>query len=184
MAALALTTRNPDAQWRWRITLGMGLLLAAVHGLVLPRLCTPEYRPDLFSLFAVYLSLFSSRQGRYWHLLALGLLRDVFSLGLLGSYGVLYSLLYKAIARARGKLDPERPGNSLVFGFAGVFAVNLGYHFTLVAAGAGVGWSAALLRCLVTAAITAPWALPTFVLAHFALEKLRCPRTPGGCWAI
>ncbi|MCC6464190.1 MAG: hypothetical protein IT463_02490 [Planctomycetes bacterium] len=184
MATLAPAARNNEAHWRWRVTLGLGLVLAALHGLVLPRLCAPEYRPDLFTLFAVYLSLFSARQGRYWHLLALGLLRDLFSLGLLGSYGVLYSLLYKGIGRARGKLDPERPGNTLLFGFAGVFAVNVGYHVTLVASGDGVGWSAAFTRCLITAAVTAPWALPTFVLAHYALEKLKCPRAPGGCWAI
>ena len=175
--------RSQTPQYRWRIVCGGGLLLAVVHTMLLRRLRMGEFTPDLYSIFALYLGLFASRQGRYVPCLVLGLIRDFFSIGLLGSYGVLYSLLHKAAGRARGKLDPERIINIFIMALIGTFLVNFGYHGMLVIGGNGIGWTRALARCASTAAASAPLAVFIYPLMHFALDKLRVNRI-GGFWNI
>ncbi|MCB9932943.1 MAG: rod shape-determining protein MreD [Planctomycetes bacterium] len=179
----ALQVRTQPPRYRWRIVAGGGLLLAAVHTLLLHRLKLGDFTPDLYSVFALYLGLFASRQGRYVPSLALGLIRDFFSLGLLGSYGVLYSLLHKAAGRARGKLDPERPLNVFIMALGGTFLVNFGYHSMLALSGEGIGWSRALARCASVAAASAPPAVLLYPVAHYLLHKLRVGRS-GGYWNI
>lgn len=179
MIAARITSRGAP-QYRWRFVLVAGLALSAIHTLLLPRLRLGEYTPDLFTLLALYIGLFASRQGRYWPCLVLGLIRDFFSMGLLGSYAVLFSLLHKFAGRLRMKLDPDRIPNALLFGFSGVFLVNFGYHFMLAFGGDGVGWSVALWRCTATALVTAPFAVPLFPLLHWTLGQLGVHRTQGG----
>jgi rod shape-determining protein MreD len=179
----AVNARNLQPRYRWRIVVGSGLLLAAVHAMLLHRLNLGDFTPDLYSVFALYLGLFASRQGRYLPCLVLGLIRDFFSLGLLGSYGVLYSLLHKAAGRTRGKLDPENPLVILLMALAGTFLVNFGYHGMLVGSGEGIGWTRALLRCACVALASAPFALFLYPLLHFLLQRLGVGRS-GGCWNI
>ncbi|MCZ7606075.1 MAG: rod shape-determining protein MreD [Planctomycetota bacterium] len=179
----AVNARNLQPRYRWRIVVGGGLLLAAVHAMLLHRLRLGDFTPDLYSVFALYLGLFASRQGRYLPCLALGLIRDFFSLGLLGSYGVLYSLLHKAAGRTRGKMDPENPLVILLMALAGTFLVNFGYHGMLVVSGEGVGWTRALLRCACVALASAPLALFLYPLLHFLLHRLGVGRS-GGYWNI
>lgn len=179
----AVNARNLQPRYRWRIVVGGGLLLAAVHAMLLHRLRLGDFTPDLYSVFALYLGLFASRQGRYLPCLALGLIRDFFSLGLLGSYGVLYSLLHKAAGRTRGKMDPENPLVILLMALAGTFLVNFGYHGMLVVSGEGVGWTRALLRCACVALASAPPALFLYPLLHFLLHRLGVGRS-GGYWNI
>lgn len=179
----AVNARNQKPRYRWRIVVGGGLLLAVAHTLLLHRLRLGDFTPDLYSVFALYLGLFASRQGRYLPCLVLGLIRDFFSLGLLGSYGVLYSLLHKAAGRTRGKLDPDNLLNILLMALVGTFLVNFGYHSMLVLSGEGIGWSRALLRCLSMAAASAPLALFLYPLMHFLLHRLGVGRS-GGYWNI
>lgn len=181
-AAVLVSAPRSLPRYRWRLVLGSALLLAALHAFALPRLGLGIYTPDLFSLVAVYIGLFASRHGRYWPSLVFGLVRDAFSIGLLGSYAVLYSLLHKFNGRVRGKLDPETLPNAVLLTFIGVFLSNFGYHFMLAAAGDGIGWSAALWRCLVTAGVTAPFAAPLFPLMHRGLAALRVGRDQAGCF--
>ncbi len=178
--ARAFLERSSSPRGRWRLVIGLGLLFSGVHALALPRLNLGEYTPDLFTLFALYVGLFASRHGRYWPSLVLGLVRDFFSMGLIGTYAVLYSLLHKFSGKLRGKLDPDFPPIGLLFGFTGVFLVNFGYHFMLSFGGDGVGWSVALWRCTATALVTAPFAIPVFPLLHWLLTSLGYQRTQGG----
>lgn len=175
--------RNQSLQYRWRIVAGGGLLLAGVHTLLLERLKLGDFTPDLYSVFALYLGLFASRQGRYVPCLVLGLIRDFFSIGLLGSYGVLFSLLHKVAGRARAKLDPHRFLNVFIIAFIGTFLVNFGYHGMLVISGYGVGWSRALVRCLSIAIASAPVAVLVYPLAHLCLHRIGVSRS-GGFWNI
>lgn len=184
MATLASRSRfNATPQYRWRIVIGGGLLLAGVHAMLLHRLNMGAFTPDLFSIFALYLGLFASRHGRYTPCLALGLIRDFFSIGLLGSYGVLYSLLHKAANKTRDKLDPEKPINVFIMALIGTFLVNFGYHGMLVIGGDGIGWSRALVRCASISVASAPFAVFLFPLAHFGLDRLEVKRN-GDCWNI
>lgn len=184
MATLAQRSRlNTTPQYRWRIVGGGGLLLAGVHAMLLHRLELGAFTPDLFSIFALYLGLFASRHGRYTPCLVLGLIRDFFSLGLLGSYGVLYSLLHKFAGRTQGKLSPEKPINVFILALVGTFLVNFGYHGMLVVGGDGIGWSRALVRCAATSVASAPFAVFLFPLAHFALDKAGI-RRHGDFWNI
>lgn len=178
--ARAFLERSTAPRWRWRIVIGGGLACAAIHALVLPRLQLGEYTPDLFTLFALYVGLFASRQGRYWPSLVLGLVRDFFSMGLLGTYAVLFGLLHKFAGKLRAKLDPDSPPIALVLSFAGVFLVNFGYHFMLALGGHGVGWTVALWRCTASALVTAPFAIPLFPLMHWVLGALGFQRSQGG----
>ena len=179
--ALVLPARIAPPRYRWRIVVGGGLALAAVHTLLLHRLELGDFTPDLFSVFALYVGVFASRYGRYTPCLVLGLIRDFFSMGLMGSYGVLYSLLHKAASKTRGKLDPERLGNIFIMALIGTFLVNFGYHAMLVIEGNGIGWSRALARCAWIALATAPVAVLTWPLAHFLMHKAGIQRT-GGYW--
>lgn len=179
-AMLAQVERRSEPRYRWRIVLGFGFALCLLHTLVLPRFDAGEYTPDIFTLFALYIGLFANRQGRYWPSLVLGLVRDFFSFGLIGTYAVLYSLLHKFAARLRVKLDPDRLPNALFFGFSGVFLVNFGYHFMLALSGDGVGWSVALWRCTATALASAPFAVPLFPLLHRGLRAIGVSRSYGG----
>ncbi|MCA8937880.1 MAG: rod shape-determining protein MreD [Planctomycetes bacterium] len=179
----AFGARAHTPQYRWRIVGSGGLLLAVVHTMLLRRMNLGEFTPDLYSIFALYLGLFASRQGRYVPCLVLGLIRDFFSLGLLGSYGVLYSLLHKVAGRARGKLDPERIINVFIMALFGTFLVNFGYHGMLVVSGSGIGWTRALYRCASIAVASAPLAVFVYPLMHFGLDKLRVTRL-GGFWNI
>lgn len=181
IARAAYRNRNP--RYRWRIVLGGGVVLSFVHAVLLPGLNMGAYTPDLLSIFALYLGLFASRQGRYTPSLALGLVRDFFSIGLIGTYGVLYSLLHKAADKARAKLDAEKPVNVFVMAAIGTFLVHFGYHGMLVVAGDGIGWSRALVRCASTAVATAPFAVLLFPLAHFALDRTKVDRA-GDFWNI
>lgn len=179
--ATAFRIRSQTPQFRWRIVVGGGLALAAAHAMLLHRLNAGEFTPDLYSIFALYIGLFASRHGRYTPSLILGLIRDFFSIGLLGSYGVLYSLLHKVAGRARGKLDPEKPLNVFIMALFGTFLVNFGYHGMLVISGDGIGWSRALVRCASIAVASAPFAVVLFPLFHLGLDALRVDRQ-GGYW--
>lgn len=179
-AARAFLERTRAPRMRWRLVLGGGMVCSALHALALPRLELGTYTPDLFTLFALYVGLYASRQGRYWPSLVLGLVRDFFSMGLIGTYAVLFSLLHKYCGRLRGKLDPDRLPCALFFGFSGVFLVNFGYHFMLAFGGDGVGWSVALWRCTATALVTAPFAVPVFPLLHQLLGLLGLGSPQGG----
>jgi rod shape-determining protein MreD len=183
VTAQAFRARTHAPQYRWRIVAGGGLLFAAVHTLLLHRLNLDDFTPDLYSVFALYLGLFASRSGRYTPCLVLGLIRDFFSLGLLGSYGVLYSLLHKAAERGRGKLDPEKPLNVFIMALIGTFLVNFGYHGMLVVSGDGIGWSRAVARCASMAVASAPVAVLIYPLFHLGLNRLGVGRA-GGYWNI
>lgn len=183
LAARVAFTRHRQVRWRGRIVIGGGVVLAIVHAALLHRLNLEDFTPDLHTVAALFLGLFASRHGRYGPSLVFGLIRDFFSLGLLGSYAVLYSLLHKVAGRAREKLDPERPGNVFVMAVIGTFLVNFGYHVMLAIGGDGVGWSRAITRCASTAIATGPLAVLLFPIAHFALDKLGAKRS-GGFWNI
>ena len=183
MNAQAYRARTHAPQYRWRIVTVAGLVLAAAHTLLLHRLKLGDFTPDLYSVFALYLGLFASRSGRYVPCLVLGLIRDFFSVGLLGSYGVLYSLLHKAAERGRGKLDPDKPLNVFTLALFGVFLVNFGYHGMLVISGEGIGWSRAVVRCACMAAASAPVAVMIYPLFHWLLARLGVGRA-GGYWNI
>jgi rod shape-determining protein MreD len=180
-ATKPIFTRSGQMQWRVRVILGGGLALSVIHALLLRELALEDFTPDLFTVGALYIGLFASRSGRYAPSLAFGLIRDFFSLGLLGSYAVLYSLLHKAAGRAREKFDPYKPANVFIMALVGTFLVNLGYHAMLAMAGDGVGWSRAVTRCASMAVGTAPVAVLAFPAMHFALEKLGA-RNDGGYW--
>lgn len=179
----AFASRSQAPQYRWRIVGGGGLALAVAHTMLLRRLNMGDFTPDLYSIFALYLGLFASRQGRYVPCLVLGLIRDFFSLGLLGSYGVLYSLLHKVAGKSRGKLDPEKILNVFLMALAGTFLVNFGYHGMLVIGGDGIGWTRALGRCAATAVASAPLAVFIYPLMHFGLDRLGVSRQ-GDFWNI
>lgn len=176
-------TKSREVQWRGRIVIGGGLLLSIAHAMLLHRLGWEDFTPDLFTVAALFIGLFASRHGRYAPSLVFGLIRDFFSLGLLGSYAVLYSLLHKAAESARHKFDPFKPVNVFVMAMIGTFLVNLGYHMMLALAGDGVGWHRGLARCAACAVATAPLAVLLFPLAHLSLEKLGA-RMNGGYWNI
>jgi rod shape-determining protein MreD len=177
--ATAFRIRSQTPQYRWRIVVGGGFALAAVHAMLLHRLNAGDFAPDLYSIFALYIGLFASRHGRYTPSLVLGLIRDFFSIGLLGSYAVLYSLLHKVAGRARGKLDPEKPLNVFIMALIGTFLVNFGYHGMLVFSGDGIGWSRALVRCASIAIASAPFAVALFPLFHLGLHALGVERQGG-----
>ncbi len=177
----AIFTRTRQTQWRGRIVIGGGLVLSLAHALALPRLGLHDFTPDLYTVAALFIGLFASRHGRYGPSLVFGLIRDFFSLGLLGSYAVLYSLLHKAAGRAREKFDPFKPVNVFIMALIGTFLVNLGYHSMLALAGDGVGWTRAIHRCACMAVGTGPLAVLLFPVAHFTLEKLGA-REEGGYW--
>lgn len=183
-AVVLIRARRDEPRLRWRLVLGSGLALCAIHVLALPRLNLGHYTPDLFTLVALYIGLYAHRQGRYWPSLVFGLMRDFFSLGLLGSYAVLYSLLHKFAGRVRLKLDPDNLPIAVLLAFVGVFLVNVGYHFMMALSGAGVGWSAGLWRCFAMAAVTAPFAVPIFPLLHLGLRGLGFSRLQGGYWGF
>jgi rod shape-determining protein MreD len=181
--AAAYRVRSQAPQYRWRIVVVGGLALAALHAFVLHRMGAGDFTPDIYSVFALYLGLFASRSGRYVPCLALGLIRDFFSVGLLGSYGVLYSLLHKAAEKARAKFDPEKPLNVFTMALIGTFLVNFGYHGMLVVSGDGIGWSRAVVRCASMAAASAPVAVFLYPLFHLLLGRLGVNRS-GGYWNI
>jgi rod shape-determining protein MreD len=180
-ARRAIFTKSRETQWRGRVIIGGGLLLSVLHALLLPRLGLEDFTPDLYTVGALFIGLFASRSGRYGPSLVFGLIRDFFSLGLLGSYAVLYSLLHKAAGRAREKFDPYKPANVFTMALIGTFLVNFGYHGMLALAGDGVGWSRALTRCACMAVASAPVAVLAYPGVHFALEKLGA-RNDGGYW--
>lgn len=185
MSAGVLTlARRDEPRYRWRLVIGAGVVLCLLHGLALPLLKLGQYTPDLFTLVALYIGLYASRQGRYWPSLVLGLVRDMASLGLLGTYAVLFSLLHKTADKFRTKLDPDRLPVAMLYTFGGVFLVNFGYHFMLALSGAGIGWSVALGRCAATALATAPFAVPLFPLMHSGLRALGVPRRHDGTFSF
>ncbi|HRJ78103.1 MAG: rod shape-determining protein MreD [Planctomycetaceae bacterium] len=167
-------------QYRWRLVLGVGLLCGVLHAALLRRLDLGEWQPDIFSIAALYFSLYANRQGRYLPCLVLGLVRDFLSLGLLGSYAVLYSLLHKLASKARLRLDPDHFVNAAAMAFVGTFLVNFGYHAMLALSGDGIGWSRAAMRCLSMACASAPLAPFVFVLANHGLGRLGVQRLAGG----
>lgn len=167
---------------RWRLLIPAALVLNALHVLLLGRLSPDGVSADLFSLFALYVGLYASREGRYGPCLVLGLMRDACSLGLLGSYAVLYALLYKFASRARERFHPDNPLNALGLALVGVFLVNFGYHGMLALSGGGIGWTRATLRCLEIAAYTALPAPIAFPLLHRLLAWLGFERSPVGLW--
>jgi rod shape-determining protein MreD len=174
-------TKGREVQWRGRIVIGGGVALSVLHAVFLHRLGLEDFTPDVYTLAALFIGLFASRHGRYGPSLIFGLIRDFFSIGLLGSYAVLYSLLHKAAGKAREKFDPFKPGNVFVMAVIGTFLVNFGYHVMLALAGDGIGWHRALARCAGCAVATGPLAVLLFPLAHFTLEKLGA-RMNGGYW--
>lgn len=182
MAYLSITHSSslPRPMYRWRLVLGMGVLCGLLHTTVLRWVDFGLWQPDLFSLLALYFSLYANRQGRYLPCLILGLIRDFMSLGLLGSYAVLYSLLHKVASKARLRLDPDNLANTLLMAFMGTFLVNFGYHMMLAISGDGIGWTRATLRCLMIASATAPLAPFAFALANHGLGRLGVSRIAGG----
>lgn len=172
--------RNAEPQYRWRIVIIGGVILSAIHALLLPKLLLGLFTPDIFSVCALYIGLFSNRKGRYLPSLALGLMRDFFSLGLLGSYGVLFSLLHKFAARMRLKLEPERLTNVFFMAIIGTFLVNFGYHVMLSLSGAGIGWTASVIRSACIALSSGVCAVLLFPIFHSLLRKLGVARVSGG----
>lgn len=170
--------------WRWRLVLFAGLSCALLHATVLRLIPFGEWQPDLFSLLALYFALYANREGRYLPCLILGLIRDFMSLGLLGSYAVLYSLLHKVASRMRVRLDPDNFLALTFMAFAGTLCVNFGYHLMLAIAGDGIGWTRALVRCLMIASATAPLAPFAFTLANHGLSRMGVPRIAGGFYNI
>lgn len=181
---IAHASKRNQPRYRWRTICGAGLVLTFLHIWVLHRFDVGDFTPDLFTLVAIYMGLYASREGRYAPNLVLGLIRDLFSIGLLGTYAVLYSLLYKVMTVGRRRMDPDKPVNTLVLAWLGVFFVNFGYHFVLVLLGSGVGWTRAGLRCACIATATAPIAVFLFPLLHYGLYKAKFNRLPGGYWNI
>ena len=180
----AAWARSQGPVCRWRIIVGSGISLAMLQAMVFTPDRFGDFTPDLYSIMALYFALFASRHGRYVPSLALGLIRDFLSMGLIGTYGVLYSLLHKASEKARGKLDPDRLPNILIMAVAGTFLVNFGYHAMLVVAGDGIGWSNAITRWGSIALATGPFAVFLYPLIHFALGRVGIPRAAGGYWNI
>lgn len=175
---------QPRPIWRWRLVLTVGVTCAILHATVLRQIPLAEWTPDLFSLFALWLALYANREGRYLPCLVLGLIRDFMSLGLLGSYAVLYSLLHKAAARVRVRLDPDNFMALMFMAFGGTFCVNFGYHLMLAIGGDGIGWTSALVRCAVMAASTAAVAPFAFALFNHGLTRLGVPRIAGGYFNV
>jgi len=171
---------QPRPSWRWRLVFLLGFTCALLHATVMRLIPFGEWEPDLFSLLALYFALYANREGRYLPCLVLGLIRDFMSLGLLGSYAVLYSLLHKVAGRARLRLDPDHFLTSTLMAFVGTFLVNFGYHMMLAISGDGIGWVRALMRCLMNACATAPLAPFVFTLANHGLTRLGVPRVAGG----
>lgn len=176
----ANVSSQPRPMWRWRLVLFLGVSCAILHATLLRWVPFGEWQPDLYSLLALYFALYANREGRYLPCLILGLIRDFMSLGLLGSYAVLYSLLHKAASRARLRLDPDHFLTCTMMAFAGTFLVNFGYHMMLAISGDGIGWMRALMRCLTIACATAPLAPFAFTLANHGLARLGVPRIAGG----
>lgn len=54
----------------------------------------------------------------------------------------------------------------------------------LAIAGDGIGWTRALMRCLMIASATAPLAPFAFTLANHELSRLGVPRIAGGFYNI
>ncbi len=174
----------PSPFLRWPLMFGAGFALALLHAFTLPQLGLDDATPDLFSLAAVFMALYAHRDGRYLSCLMLGLVRDCASLGLLGSYAVLYGLLWKFASRLRARLDPDHPLNAVLITFAGVFCVNLGYHVMLALSGDGIGWGRALARCLAVSVATAPLSAPLFALGRSLLTSFGIPRNAGGFYSL
>ena len=172
--------RNAEPQYRWRIIFVSGVLLSMIHALLLPRLNLGAFTPDIFSVVALYFGMFANRKGRYLPSLALGLMRDFFSLGLLGSYAVLFSLLHKFAAKARLKLDPSRLSNVFILAVIGTFLVNFGYHVMLALSGSGIGWTASITRCGCTAIASGLPAVLMFPIFHSLLARAGVARVSGG----
>lgn len=174
----------PSPLVRWPLVFGAGFALALLHAFTLPQLGMDDATPDLFSLAAVFMALYGHRDGRYLPCLMLGLVRDCASLGLLGSYAVLYGLLWKFTSRLRARLDPDHPLSAVLITFAGVFCVNLGYHVMLALSGDGIGWGRALARCVAVSVATAPLSAPLFSLGRSLLTSFGIPRNAGGFYAF
>jgi rod shape-determining protein MreD len=180
MPYIAANICQPLPRFRWAILCTLGAACGLLHATLWRRIPFGEWQPDLFSLLALYYALYANRQSRYLPCLILGLIRDFLSLGLLGSYAVLYSLLHKAASRARVRLDPDNFLNAVLMAAAGTFLVNFGYHMMLAIAGDGIGWARALARCAMIACATAPLAPFAFVLGNFVLARLGVQRVAGG----
>ncbi|MCC6573104.1 MAG: rod shape-determining protein MreD [Planctomycetes bacterium] len=177
-------SQSPNPAIRWGIVFVGGCALALIHAFSLPTLQLDDATPDLFTLGALFLALYAHREGRYLPCLMLGLVRDCVSLGLLGSYAVLYGLLWKFASRLRARFDPDHPLNAAVFSLAGVFLVNLGYHVMLALSGDGIGWGRALMRCLTVACATAPLSVLLFPLGRAMLASWGVQRGQGGFFNI
>ena len=180
----AQLSSQPRPMWRWRLVFFSGLSCAIVHATLLRLVPFGEWQPDLFSLLALWFALYANRDGRYLPCLVLGLIRDFMSLGLLGSYAVLYSLLHKVASRMRVRLDPDNFVAVTLMALVGTFCVNFGYHLMLAIGGDGIGWTRALLRCAMIAGATAPLAPFAFTLANHGLSRAGVPRIAGGFFNV
>ncbi|MCA8938932.1 MAG: hypothetical protein KDB07_03955, partial [Planctomycetes bacterium] len=141
--------------------------------------------PDLVTLYALFFILYGNhKEGGYIPVMLLGLLRDVFSIGVPGTYAILYGLLHKLLAGRKGIAYRDSAIALVVLGAFAVFAVNFGYYMLLVVNKLGSGLGYGVWRSALMSMVSAPL-MPVLVLGMSALlELLRVEKTKEGCFNI
>lgn len=145
---------------------------------------TAGARPDILTALALYFTLWTNPRGRYLPCMALGLMRDMFSVGPVGTYAILYSLLYRLLESRRHRIPRTGMLSQLAIGFLGTVAINVGYHAALVVFGDGVGWRYALVQGLLTAMLSAPLMLVVVYVMSVGLKGLGVRKLPGNMFNV
>jgi len=157
-----------------------GLVLCLLCAFLVTKLRIWDVQPDFYALYPVFFALFANERGRYMPSVVLGFIRDLFSAGPLLTYAIIYGILHRTIAPRRRMMFRDGVFAQLLVAFIAVLFSNLAYHASLVAFGAGVGWSDASIISLKTATVTAPL-MPLLVWAmKLAMKRLEIERIAGG----
>ncbi|MCK6440592.1 MAG: rod shape-determining protein MreD [Planctomycetes bacterium] len=161
-----------------------GLILAVISACLLSRISIFGVWPDVISLYALFFALHANERGRYLPCMALGLMRDLLSAGPLGTYAILYGLLYRLLTPHRKSLFRENPLTLALLAGVVVAGINLAHHMSLVLTGAGVGWGTALTRSLLIGLVSAPLMPLLSFMMKWLLGRLGVERLPGGVYNV
>lgn len=176
--------RSSVPQHRNAVMYGGGLVISLLCVMLLNRISLWGEWPDLPTLYVLFFALFGNPRGRYGPAMMIGFARDLFSGGPLGTYAILYGLMHRFISPRRQMLFRENPITQALVAAVVVFAVNVGYHASMVIVGVGIGWSEAFYRSMKIALISAPLMPALCIVMVLLFEKLKISRLPGGNYNV
>lgn len=174
--------KGRDLRWAYILVGGLGTVLLASS--FLNGMTVADSAVDLVTLWVVWHSLHGDPRGRYVPAMMVGLIRDLMSASPFGMYAVLYGLLHRVLSGNRMGVRRNHPLLLMALAFGAVLLIGVATHACLLTRGAGIGWSLALERSAISAALSAPLLPLINLLMQLLLPSLGTDRRPCGAWAI